>query len=335
MRKDCPLIIAEAGVNHNGDLELARELVSAASDAGADYVKFQTFSADETVVKGTKTAAYQTSNTGLIDQHAMIAALELSISEFEVLAEECRRRGITFLSTPFDYRLAQPLLEMGMDRIKVPSGEITNVVSLEHFATLETPIILSTGMSTLAEVGEAVNLLQRNGARDITLLQCTSEYPAPYPTINLRAMQTLATAFQLPVGYSDHTMGDHIAIAATALGATVIEKHFTLDRTLPGPDHKASLEPDELARMVKCIRETSQALGDGVKAPSPVEIDTAVLVRRSWHAARELSADTILTAADLTLKRPADGLMPKDMPLGRKLKEAISVGEPIRSDDLV
>lgn len=330
-----PLIIAEAGVNHDGDPGRAREMVAAAAEAGADYIKFQGFRADEIVTAGAETAAYQATNTGVRNQHELLRALEIPLDEMALLAAECRSRAIRFLCTPFDVSMAGDLVDMGMDRIKVASGELTNAPALARFAGFGLPVILSTGMATIDEVGTAVAALRDGGADDITLLHCTSLYPAPPDTLNLRAMTTLAERFGLPVGYSDHSLGDYAAIAATALGATVIEKHFTLDRNLPGPDHRASLEPDELASMIAKLGKTAAALGDGDKRPAPGEAETARLVRRSWHAARALAADTRLSEGDVMLSRPADGLAPADSPVGRVLARTLAPGAPIRAEDLL
>jgi N,N'-diacetyllegionaminate synthase len=329
-----PLVIAEAGVNHNGDLARARDMVAAAAEAGADIVKFQAFTAAGLVARGAQTAAYQAANTGKGDQVSLLGDLELSRDDFEVLAEDCRGQGIGFLATAFDIDMIEALVAMGMDRIKVASGELTNTPALRRFAQLGLPVLLSTGMATMDEVGAAVETLTVAGANDITLLHCTSLYPAPTDALNLRAMPAMAARFGLPVGYSDHSLGDHAAIAAVALGATVIEKHFTLDRALPGPDHKASLEPAELAAMIRKLRETAAMLGDGEKKPAPGEKETAALVRRSWHAVRDIPAGTLLTTNDLVLKRPADGLPPDECPAGRRLAVALCADQPVKAEHL-
>jgi N,N'-diacetyllegionaminate synthase len=329
-----PLVIAEAGVNHNGDLARARGMVAAAAEAGADIVKFQAFDADALVARGTQTAAYQAVNTGQTDQSDLLRALQLRRDDFATLAVDCRRRSIGFLATAFDIDMIEALVAMGMDRIKVASGELTNTPALRRFAQLGLPVLLSTGMATMDEVGAAVETLIVAGANDITLLHCTSLYPAPTDALNLRAMSAMAERFGLPVGYSDHSLGDHAAIAAVALGATVIEKHFTLDRALPGPDHKASLEPAELAAMIRKLRETAAMLGDGEKKPAPGEKETAALVRRSWHAVRDIPAGTLLTTNDLVLKRPADGLPPDACPAGRRLAVALSADQPVKAEHL-
>jgi N,N'-diacetyllegionaminate synthase len=329
-----PLVIAEAGVNHNGDLGRARAMVAAAAEAGADYVKFQAFSAQTLVAKGARTAPYQAANAGVADQGELLAGLEIGIDGMAVLAGDCRKAGIGFLCTPFDIAAARDLVALGMDRIKVASGELTNAEALAAFAGFGLPVILSTGMATLAEVEQAVACLRAHGADDITLLHCTSLYPAPAETLNLRAMVTMAEAFGLPVGYSDHSLGDTAAVAATALGACVIEKHFTLDRALPGPDHAASLEPDELAGLIAKLRLCAAALGDGAKRPAAGEAEIARLVRRSWHATRDLAPGTVLGEADVALLRPADGLEARACPLGRSLRRALAAHAPIREGDL-
>jgi N-acetylneuraminate synthase/N,N'-diacetyllegionaminate synthase len=331
---DMPLVIAEAGVNHNGDRQRALEMIAAAKSAGADVIKFQAFSPAALVAAGTGTAAYQRANTGEGDQRAMLERLALSEEDFSALAERCRAQQIEFLCTAFDIEMVERLVAMGMKRIKVASGELTNTPALRRFGALRLPVLLSTGMATLAEVAAAVEMLRGSGARDITLLHCTSLYPAPNETINLRAMATMAEQIVLPVGYSDHSLGDHVAIAAVALGATVVEKHFTMDRALPGPDHRASLEPAELKTFIDRLRATARALGDGIKRPAPGEIETAALVRRSWHAVRDLAAGSELRAADVALKRPAHGLPPDQAPFGRTLRRPRRADEPIRADDL-
>lgn len=328
------LVIAEAGVNHNGDLARARAMVRAAAEAGADYVKFQAFSAEGLVARGARTAAYQAANTGEADQRALLRGLEIGLEGFAALADECRTHRIGFMATAFDVEVVEALIALGMDCIKVASGELTNAPALVRFARLGKPVLLSTGMATLEEVGQAVGLLRASGAADITLLQCTSLYPAPPAALNLRAMQTMARHFGLPVGFSDHSLGDHAAVAAAALGAAVIEKHFTLDRKLPGPDHAASLEPRELAAMIAKLRETETMLGDGRKIPTRDELATAALVRRSWHAARDLSAGAVLGVADAVLKRPADGLAPSESPLGRTVIRAVAADAPLTAADI-
>jgi len=327
-------IIAEAGVNHNGDLGRARDMVCVAADAGATYVKFQIFDADKLVAKGTTTAAYQQRNTGRTDQAELLRDLELKLDDFARLAEHCQAQGVGFLCTAFDESTIEDLISFGMDCIKVASGELTNTPALAGFAQTGLPIYLSTGMATLQEVGDAIDILRLGGAGDITALQCTSLYPAPFDTLNLLAMKTMADAFDVPVGFSDHSMGSHAAIAAVALGASAIEKHFTLDRTLPGPDHLASLEPDELKDMIAQLRDTHRALGDGIKRPADAEAATANRVRRSWHAIRNLPVGHIIAPQDVALLRPADGLAPNTNIVGVKVHRALKAGQAITLNDL-
>jgi N,N'-diacetyllegionaminate synthase len=316
------LIIAEAGVNHNGDLALARQLIDAAADAGADLVKFQTFNADALVTRSAGKAEYQTQTTAAEEsQHAMIRRLELTRGMHESLIDHCRSRGIAFFSTGFDPASVDLLVELGLDRFKIPSGEITNLPYLRHVGGHSKPVILSTGMATLGEIEAALGALEQAGTpRElITVLHCTTEYPTPMADVNLRAMVTIRNAFGVAVGYSDHTPGIEVAIAAVALGATVIEKHFTLDRNLPGPDHQASLEPGELKAMVAAIRNIELALGDGIKRPSASEVKNRPVARKSLVAARAIRAGEVLSAANLTVKRPGTGLSPMrwDEVLGR------------------
>jgi len=332
---NAPLIIAEAGVNHNGDVARALAMVAAAAAAGADIVKFQAFSASGLVAQGTGTAAYQSANTGESDQIALLKSLELGIADFASLAKACAAAKIEFLCTAFDVGLLRQLIDLGMRRIKIPSGELTNDPMLREAGALGLPVILSTGMATLDEVRHAVDVLREACARDITVLHCTSLYPAPDAALNLRAMATMGDALELPYGYSDHSLGDHVPVAATALGAMMIEKHFTLDRGLPGPDHAASLEPDELRDMIAKVKAVAAALGDGTKRPAPGEADTAMLVRRSWHAARNLAEGTVLSSSDLVLKRPAKGASPALNLVGRKLLHARRRDAAIAAEDVV
>lgn len=304
------LIIAEAGVNHNGDINIAKELVREAKRCGADIVKFQTFIPEKLASRHAVMADYQKKNLGLDEpQDAMLAKLTLKREEYVLLADYCREIGIQFLSTPFETESVRLLNDL-QDIWKIPSGEITNYPYLVEIARTGKEIILSTGMSTLQEVEDALTVLQGNGAGKITLLHCTTNYPTPYEDVNLKAMQTMRDAFGLEVGYSDHTQGIEVPIAAVALGATVIEKHFTLDRTMEGPDHKASLEPDELEAMVKSIRNIEKALGDGVKTPSESEKANIAVARKSIIAAANIKAGDILTEENLTTKRPGTGISP-------------------------
>lgn len=317
------LIIAEAGVNHNGDLALARQLIDVAAEAGTDMVKFQTFSADRLVTAHAWKAAYQAQTTDAGEsQHAMIRRLELTREMHEELIDHCKSRGIRFFSTGFDPESIDLLVELGLNRFKIPSGEITNLPYLRHVGRYGKPVILSTGMATLGEIEAALDVLEHAGTlRDrITVLHCNTEYPTPMADVNLRAMLTIRDAFGVAVGYSDHTSGIEVAVAAVALGATVIEKHFTLDRALPGPDHKASLEPDELKAMVAAIRNIEQALGDGIKRPSPSEAKNKPVARKSLVAACAIRSGEVFSASNLAVKRPGTGLSPMrwDEVVGRK-----------------
>jgi len=305
-------IIAEAGVNHNGDITLAKKLIDAAVEAGANAVKFQTFKAENVVTLTADKAEYQKNTTGTGEsQYEMIKKLELSEADFWDLSKYAKTAGIIFLSTPFDEDSVELLDQIGVPAFKIPSGEITNVPLLKKIAQKSKPIIMSTGMATLGEVEEAVNYLKKYGADEIILLHCTTSYPAPVESVNLRAMETLRCAFQVPVGYSDHTEGITIPIAAAAMGACVIEKHFTLDRTLTGPDHKASLEPQELTLMVKAIRDVEHALGNGIKCPNEDEEKINQVARRSIVANRDINEGEVLTKEDLAIKRPGTGIEPK------------------------
>ena len=366
-------IIAEAGVNHNGSLDRALELVRVAAASGADAVKFQTFKAEALVSAAAPMADYQKANTGEDgSQLAMLKALELPLSDFKEIAKECERCGIEFMSTPFDEESADALASLGMQTWKIPSGEVTNVPLIRHIAAKPGRVILSTGMCDLDEVRQAVDAVRNSspyavgagGSRSedgggnprvtplpdfvgtppsrggglyqhpqgegtsLVILHCTSSYPAPFATLNLRAMKTLKDAFDVEVGLSDHSEGIEAAIAAVAMGATCIEKHFTLDRTLPGPDHKASLEPDELKIMVQSIRNVELALGDGVKQITDVERNTRDVARRSCVAAHNLDPDQILTREDIELRRPGTGIPPAELEklIGKRVRRAMVQG---------
>ena len=307
-------IIAEAGVNHNGSPELAFRLVDAAVAAGAHIVKFQTFKADKLVTKDAPKAAYQKRNMGGdAGQYAMLKALELDDAVFKELIGYCAKQRIGFLSTPFDADSARFLAEAGMPAFKVSSGDLTNLPFLRELAQYGLPMILSSGMATLAELDDSVSALDRAGIglEKLTLLHCTTEYPAPAAEVNLKAMLTIRAAYPgATTGYSDHTQGIHIPVAAAALGAEVLEKHFTLDRTMDGPDHKASLEPGELKAMVEQVRAVTEALGDGRKMPTASELPNRLVARKSIVAARDIKAGEIMTADNLTARRPGDGLSP-------------------------
>lgn len=353
------LIIAEAGVNHNGDQELAFELVKAAYEAGADIVKFQTFRAKNLVTKDAAQASYQVKNTGKkTSQLEMLARLELSIEAHHALLKQCNQLGIGFLSTAFDFESLDFLVsEIGLKTLKVPSGDITNAPLLLEHARTGCDLIVSTGMANLGEIEAALGIIaygytKRSESKPspeefleaynsesgknllrkkVTLLHCTSEYPAPIEDINLKAMDTLAAAFMLPVGYSDHSEGIAIPTAAAARGASLIEKHFTLDRSMEGPDHKASLEPDELRAMVKAVRQLELALGDGIKGPRPSELKNKSVARKSLVAAENIKAGDSFSPDNLTTKRPGHGLSPHKYwkILGTKAKRDYSPGELI------
>jgi N-acetylneuraminate synthase/N,N'-diacetyllegionaminate synthase len=323
-------LIAEAGVNHNGDLDLARRLVDAAAAAGADAVKFQTFRTDALVSAAAPKARYQMETTGGAEsQRAMLARLELSAEAHAGLRDHAARRGLVFFSTPFDEASADLLDGLGVELLKVPSGEVTNLPLLRHLAGKGRPILLSTGMSTLDEVATAVETIRAAGDPAVAILHCVSAYPAPVEDTNLRAMDTLRERFDCPVGLSDHTLGIEIALAAVARGAAVLEKHLTLDRALPGPDHRASLEPADFTALVRGVRAIERALGDGDKRPMPSELDTRAVARRSLVAARALPAGHRLTGADVAIKRPGTGLAPADLDrvLGRTLARGVGADE--------
>ena len=307
------LVIAEAGVNHNGSLELAFELIDAASDAGADVVKFQTFKAEKLVTQSATKADYQLESTDSKEtQFEMIKKLELSYDMHLKLISRCKEKGIRFSSTGFDVSSVDVLIELGVDFLKVPSGEITNLPYLRHVGSKGLPIILSTGMSSMQEVKGGVRLLEQAGSKksDITALHCNTEYPTPMEDVNLRAMLSMENELGVKVGYSDHTLGIEVPIAAVVLGATVIEKHFTLDRTMEGPDHAASLEPDELKQMVASIRNIEEAMGDGLKMPSKSERDNIRVVRKSIVASKNIKAGEKFTEENLAVKRPGTGISP-------------------------
>ncbi len=303
-------IIAEAGVNHNGSFELACRLVDAAKAAGVDCIKFQTFKSKNLVSHNAQKAEYQKGTTGDGSQVDMLKKLELSYDEFLKLKDYCDKVGITFLSTPFDFDSIEFLNSINMPFWKIPSGEITNLPYLLALAKTGKPVVMSTGMCEMTEIEAAINALKDNGTKEIKLLHCNTEYPTPYEDVNLKAMQTMRDAFGLEVGYSDHTKGIEVPVAAVALGATVIEKHFTLDRNMEGPDHKASLEPDELAAMVSSIRHIEKALGTGDKTPSPSEQKNITVARKSIVAKKDIKAGDELTVENITVKRPGTGISP-------------------------
>lgn len=307
------LIIAEAGVNHNGDIDMAKKLIDVAADAGADLVKFQTFSADRLVTESASKADYQKIATDSVEsQHTMLRKLELTEAMHHELIAHCALRSIGFFSTGFDIESIDLLASFGQQLFKIPSGEITNLPYLRHIGKLGKEVILSTGMSSMEEIESAINALEQSGTPRgrITVLHCTTAYPAPMSDINLHAMQSIHTKFGINVGYSDHTLGIEVSLAAVALGATIIEKHFTLDRTLVGPDHKASLEPNELKSMVDGIRNVEEALGDGIKRVMPSEVHNKIVGRKSLVAGCFIKKGEIFSINNLVIKRPGSGLSP-------------------------
>lgn len=328
-------IIAEAGVNHNGSLECAREMVQIAASTGVNAIKFQTFRAEMVVTETAPKAHYQKKATGAEEtQLGMLKKLELNFDEHKKLIECCRQHNIDFLSTPFDLESVYLLSNLGLTTWKIPSGEITNLPLLRQIGSFGQDVILSTGMADLGEIEDGLDVLQNAGTpRDkITILHCNTQYPTPISDTNLKALQTIQFAFPgVKYGYSDHTLGIEIPIAAVALGATIIEKHFTQDKNLPGPDHKASLEPDELTSMVRAIRNVEQAMGSGIKKPSPSEIKNIIIVRKSIVARRNISIGEYFTEENLTVKRPGNGLSPMkwDETIGRKARRDYSEDELI------
>lgn len=329
-REPC-FIVAEAGVNHNGEVRLAKKLIDVAKKAGADAVKFQVFKAENTVTRTAEKAAYQKRGTEKGSQYKMLKKLELTESEFKQLADYAKTKKIIFLASAFDMKSVDLLDRLKVPAFKIPSGEITNFPLLKHIARKGKPIIMSTGMSNLGEVEEALKAIREEGVNDVILLHCVSDYPAKVEESNLRAMETLKRIFGLPVGLSDHTLGITVPIAAVALGAAVIEKHFTLDKKLPGPDHKASLEPKELGEMVACIREVERALGNGIKKPIKSEEAVKKTVRRSIVARVNIPKGTAIAEHMLNLKRPGTGLEPKYL---KKVVEK-RAKKDIKADELI
>ena len=325
-------IVAEAGVNHNGSLKQAKKMVDAAKYAGADAVKFQTFKVENVIIKNAEKAAYQKEATSAEEsQYDMIKMLELTEYNFRELADYAKKKGILFLSSPFDKESVNLLDKVNVPAFKIASGEITNFPLLKHIAKKKKPIILSTGMATLGEVEEALNVIRSEGVEDVILLHCVTSYPTKKDDVNLRVIETLKHTFKLPVGFSDHTLGITVPIAAVALGACMIEKHFTLDMNLPGPDHKASLEPDELKEMVQAIRGVEKSLGDGLKRPTKTEEEIKRIARRSVVAKVDILKGTAITEDMLDLKRPGTGIEPRylEMIIGKRAKI------DIKKDDLI
>lgn len=328
------LIIAEAGVNHNGDLNIAKRLVDEAAGSGADIVKFQTFNASRLSTPYAKKAEYQLEDVGGVEtQYDMLRRLELKDEMHHSLIRHCAELKIEFLSTGFDIESVNFLSKLGQSRFKIPSGEITNLPYLRHIGRYGKPIILSTGMATLGDIEIAIETLEQAGTprSGVTVLHCTTSYPTAMNEVNLRAMQTIQSAFGVAVGYSDHTQGIEVAIAAVAMGATLIEKHFTLDKSLPGPDHKASLEPSELAELIAAIRNIEVALGDGIKRPTENEAKNKEVARKSLVASRAIKEGEIFTAENITAKRPGTGISPMkwDEVLGKKAQRCFAIDELI------
>jgi len=330
-------IIAEAGVNHNGDLKLAKKLIDMAKEAGADAVKFQTFLPEELVTKHAAKAKYQRKASDDGSQYEMLKKLQLSSSDFKMLFQYCQKRKIIFLSTPFDFQSARFLNQLNVPAFKIGSGDMNNLPLLSQIAGYKKPIILSTGMSTLTEVKEAYRTIQARGNRKIILLHCTSNYPTKFEDVNLNAMLTLKNTFPSIIGCSDHTLGIEVPIAAVALGARIIEKHLTLDRKLPGPDHKTSLNPEEFQMMVESIRNIEKAKGNIKKEPNKSEIEISKVIRKSIIAARSISRDSLLTTKMLTIKRPGTGIKPKyfNRLIGRKVKKNISKDHILQWNEVI
>ena len=328
-------IIAEAGVNHNGSILIAKKMIDAAAKAGVDAIKFQTFKAENVISRFAPKAEYQKINTRKKEsQLEMVKKFELNQAMHIELLSYCSNKKIMFLSTPFDLDSVDLLQRLGLKLFKIPSGEITNLPYLRKVGSLRKKLIVSTGMSTLKEVKDALSILVKSGTnkKDITVLHCNTEYPTPFADVNLYAMLTIKNQLKVAVGYSDHTLGIEVAIAAASLGATVIEKHFTIDKNMPGPDHRASLEPGELAAMVKAIRNVEKALGNGIKKSSPSELKNMAVVRKSIVAARDIIIGEIFTPQNLAVKRPGKGISPMewDKVIGRKAKRNFKQDELIR-----
>ena len=337
------LIIAEAGVNHNGSIILAKQLIDIAAESGADIVKFQTFKSDRLVTKNAEKASYQKENTESSNednsQLSMLKKLELNEADHKELIRHCEEKNIRFLSTPFDHESIELLHSLNIKLFKIPSGEITNLPYLKKIAAIADEIILSTGMSTLDEIQDALNVFSASGfpSEKITVLHCNTEYPTPFEDVNLKAMLQIKDTFGMNIGYSDHTKGIEVAIAAVALGATVIEKHFTIDRNMEGPDHKASLEPNELKQMVSSIRNIELALGNGLKAPSPSELKNKKIARKSIHIKHDLVSGHVLTENELVMKRPGNGISPMEYEkvIGKKLIKSVTADHMLKWEELI
>lgn len=334
------IIIAEAGVNHNGDIECAKRLIECAAKAKADYVKFQTFVAVKNIDTQAKKASYQIKNSKdeLESQLEMVQKLELSREDHEILKKHCEANNIGFLSTAFDFESVNILVDLGQDFFKIPSGEITNFPLMRKISALPGKKIISTGMSTMADIEQAIEVLENSGTKrsDLIILHCNTQYPTPMEDVNLSAMNTIKNAFKVNIGYSDHTLGIEVPIAAVAMGAKLIEKHFTLDRTMIGPDHAASLEPNELIQMVQSIRNIEKALGDGLKILSPSEKENVKIARKSVFYNQNLNAGTVIELEHLIMKRPGDGTSPSkiDEIVGRKIIRDVDKDEFFKWSDL-
>jgi len=328
-------IIAEAGVNHNGDIRMARDLVSAAKKAGADAIKFQSFHAEKIVTPHTKKASYQTRSDDK-NQFEMLKKLELSDQHFSELMHLCQEEGIEFISTPYDVESVNFLADIGVKRFKIASADIVNEILVKAAAETGKQVIISCGMASLGEIERAVSLAKESKNHDLILLHCTTSYPTPFDQVNMSFLKTLKRAFGLPVGYSDHTKGIEISLMAVSMGAKVIEKHFTLDRNLPGPDHFASVEPEELSQLVTAVRNIENAFGTGAKILTQNEKENIFFMRRSLHAARDIKKGKGITMADLKIVRPNDGLptIYMDMVIGRRAKDDISENQPITWESL-
>jgi N,N'-diacetyllegionaminate synthase len=336
------VIIAEAGVNHNGDINNALKLIDVAADCGADYIKFQTFKTEKLVSKEAQQAEYQQRNLGSSDnasQYDMLKKLELSEANHHILIERCKEKNIKFLSTAFDLDSLDFLHRLGLDLFKIPSGEITNLPYLKKIGKMNTRVVVSTGMCVMEEIAEALSVLQSAGTSkgNITVLHCTTDYPTAMCDVNLNAMLRIASELDVAIGYSDHTLGIEVPVAAVALGAEIIEKHFTLDKSLPGPDHKASLEPDELKAMVKAIRNIEVAMGSAEKKPTEAEKKNMLLGRKSIHLSHDLPLNHTITVSDIEMKRPGDGISPMRMEqvLGKKTTRALAYNHKLSWEDLL
>lgn len=329
-------IIAEAGVNHNGDINIAKRLIDVAVEAGADAVKFQTFKAENLVTRDAPKANYQKETTGDGSQYEMLKKLELSLEDHIILKNHCEEKGIMFLSTPFDFESVDLLEKIGMKIYKISSGDLTNIPLLKYIAKLNKPMIISTGMANLGEVEKAVEAVKSCGNDKITLLHCTSNYPTAFEDVNLNAMITMKNAFKIPVGYSDHTLGIEIPISAVAMGAEVIEKHFTLDKDMEGPDHRASLNPLELKDLVQSIRNIEKSFGDGIKKCNISEVNTKKVARKSIVAARNIEVGEKITYENITFKRPENGISPiySELVVGKKAINNISKDEILTLENI-